>query len=90
MTDTDNTVWNMVMVRNPWGVTYYNGDWDGNDARWTDDLVSQVPLSIDPRTSINDGVFVMPSKYLMESTCISSIQIGHLRDSEGYNSTWFD
>ena len=22
--------------------------------------------------------------------CISSLQIGHLRDSEGYNKTWFD
>lgn len=73
MTDADGTVWKMVTIRNPWGITYYNGDWNGNDARWTDALVAQVPLSVDPRTSIDDGIFVMPSSYLMDTTCISSI-----------------
>ena len=90
MTDASNTVHNMFLVRNPWGITYYSGEWNANDTRWTDALVAQVPHGVDPRTSVNDGVMAMPSKNLMETTCISSIQVGHLRDAEGYTSTWFD
>ena len=30
----------MVLLRNPWGLTYYSGDWNENDPRWTEGLVS--------------------------------------------------
>ena len=90
MTDANNTVHNMIMVRNPWGITYYTGEWSSTDSRWTDALVAQVPLSVDPRTSVDDGIMVMPSSNLMDTQCISSVQVGHLRDAEGYTSTWFD
>jgi hypothetical protein len=26
----------MVLMRNPWGVTFYSSDWNHSDARWTD------------------------------------------------------
>jgi len=59
MTDAGGTEYDMVMLRNPWGVTYYSGTWDYDDANWTDALVAYVPWSIDPRTSNTDGIFVM-------------------------------
>jgi len=51
MTESDGTDHDMLLVRNPWKVSYYVGDWDGNDRRWTTDLIAQVPHDIDPRTS---------------------------------------
>jgi hypothetical protein len=73
MTDANSVDYNMILVRNPWGITYYSGDWNKDDSNWTDALVAQVPLSVDPRTSESDGVFVMPSSGLVGETCISSI-----------------
>ena len=32
----------------------------------------------------------MPYDKIIDEECISSLQIGHLRDSEGYTKTWFD
>lgn len=40
MTDADGTVWDMLLMRNPWGSTDYNGDWRAGDIEWTDDLVA--------------------------------------------------
>ena len=40
MTDSDSTVHKMYLIRNPWGITEYSNDWNKNDSRWTDDLVS--------------------------------------------------
>jgi len=40
MTAADNTVYNMVMLRNPWGVTYYSGKWNKADSDWTTALIS--------------------------------------------------
>jgi hypothetical protein len=53
-------------MRNPWSVTYYNSDWAYNDPRWTDELVAQVPFGIDPRTSKNNGIFVIPHNKIIE------------------------
>lgn len=80
----------MYLIRNPWGITYYNQDWHAGDSRWTDELVAQVPLGVDPRNSVNNGIFVLPYDKIINEECISSLQIGHLRDSEGYTKTWFD
>lgn len=73
MTDADDVTHKMVMVRNPWGITYYSDEWNSEDDRWTDDLVSQVPLDVDPRTSVDNGIFIMPSSLLMREECISSV-----------------
>lgn len=51
--------YDMVLLRNPWGLTYYSGTWNKDDAAWTDALVAQVPYGIDPRTSDTDGIFTM-------------------------------
>lgn len=40
MTDATGTKHKMALIRNPWGVTYYNGTWSKNDANWTDALVA--------------------------------------------------
>lgn len=66
MTDAAGVIHNMIMVRNPWGITYYSGEWNSEDSNWTDELVAQVPHGIDPRTSVNDGIMIMPSKNLMD------------------------
>ena len=41
----------LVMVRNPWGITEYNGNWKSSDPAWTSTYISQVPNSVDPTTS---------------------------------------
>lgn len=49
---TGSTVdYKLVMVRNPWGITEYNGNWKSSDALWTSDYISQVPNSVNPTTS---------------------------------------
>lgn len=91
MTDSvTGTTYKMYLIRNPWGVTFYSNEWHAGDSRWTDELANQVPLGIDPRTSANDGIFAMPYDKIINEECVSSLQIGHLRDSEGYVKTWFD
>ena len=84
MEDSAGIVHQMYLIRNPWGITYYSDDWNADDSRWTDALVEQVPLNIDPRTSADDGLFVLPYDKIIGEECISSLQIGHLRDSEGW------
>ena len=65
MTDSDNEIHDMILMRNPWGITGYLGDWNENDPRWTEELVAQVPYGIDPRTEADsDGMFVIPKQYL--------------------------
>jgi len=79
------------MARNPWGVTFYNKEWSATDAAWTNDIVTnQVPNGVDPRTSASVGIFIMPVKYLINGQCMSSIQVGHTRESDGYKYTWYD
>lgn len=53
--DTDGTtvLHKLYMVRNPWGITYYYGDWAHDSALWTTAFKAQVPKSIDPTTSHN-------------------------------------
>jgi hypothetical protein len=48
-----STTIDMLLIRNPWGITYYTGTWNYADTNWTDALVAQVPFSVDPRTSHN-------------------------------------
>ena len=39
MTDADGTDHDVLMYRNPWGVTGYSGTWNKDDPNWTDDLL---------------------------------------------------
>lgn len=47
-------------------------------------------MGIDPRTSYTRGIFVVPIEKIIKGLCFSDIQIGHIRESEGYSDTWFD
>lgn len=40
MTDADSVDHNMMMIRNPWGITYYSHTWNADDTNWTDELVA--------------------------------------------------
>lgn len=67
--------YDMIMIRNPWGATYYNGNWNKDDTNWTDALAAQVLFGIDPRTSDSDGIFVMEASdfvtYSSSYSCIN-------------------
>lgn len=78
----------MYMLRNPWGISYFNQSWASGDAAWTTAYKSQVPHSVDPDTSQNDGVFFMNSNDFLY--CFSDFQVAHYRDNEGYSDTWYD
>ena len=39
MTEKDGTVINLLIVRDPWGTSDYNGEWNSNDTRWNDHLI---------------------------------------------------
>lgn len=42
----------LYMIRNPWGISYYNQTWNEKDTTsWTSAYRSQVPHGIDPLTS---------------------------------------
>jgi len=83
----------MILMRNLHGESLYDGKWKADDPEWTDELVSQVPLGIDPRTSQSEGIFVVPLSILSSigsKSCVDRIYFAHDRDDEGYVSTWHD
>ena len=56
--------------------------------RWTDDLVKQVPLGVDPRaSSIASGTFVMPKELLKK--CFEEVIVAHTR-GDSYHNNWYD
>lgn len=84
----------MILLRNPWGLTHYSGTWNKDDINWTDTLVNQVPWGIDPRTSYSDGIFVMDTAdfiaYSSSYSCITNYEISHYREAEGYSDNIYD
>ena len=91
MTDNDGTDHKCLLMRNPWGVVYYDKEWSKEDPNWTDDLILQVPWQTDVRIQQEtEGLFVVPINKLIGTDCISDYQIGHLRESEGYQDRWYD
>jgi hypothetical protein len=78
----------MYMVRNPWGITKYNQNWNWNDPNWTEDYLSQVPHEINPTESWEDGIFFVEDINFLR--CFYDFQIAHLRDDEGYSKDWYD
>ena len=52
MTDASDVVHQMLTIRNPWGTTDHTGPkWQHDDSAWTDALIAQVPLGINPTTA---------------------------------------
>jgi hypothetical protein len=83
----------MIMMRSLHGGTLYDGKWKASDPEWTDELASQVPLGIDPRTSESSGIFVAPLSVFSSiggRSCLDRMYYAHDRDDEGYVSTWHD
>jgi len=79
-----------LLMRNPWGTTDYSWDYHKNDAVWTDALVANVPMGVDPRLSATDGFFVMPIEGMYSAKCIQDVIIAHTRDDEGFTAHWYD
>lgn len=93
MTDASSVKHQMLLMRNPWGTTAYSADWNKDDTDWTDALVAQVPLSIDPRTSAAQGIFTVAMTRFVGQTdtandCFGDYAIAHNR--AGYNTYWYD
>lgn len=88
LTDENDDVHNMLLIRNPWGESTYNIQWSQLDPVWTDELVAQVPLGMDPRTSGSSfGVFVMPKELVR--TCFEEVIVAHTK-GEDYSDNWYD
>jgi hypothetical protein len=81
MTDASGKINSVYLFRNPWGLdNNYNQSWNATDPNWTNALVAQVPLGVDPRKSQgSDGVFVLKMELLY--TCFAGYYIGHIKDS---------
>jgi hypothetical protein len=60
MTDSYGRTIKMIMIRNPWGVTKYTGEWSSNDYKWNAEMIAQVPFGIDPTKSAELGIFFVP------------------------------
>ena len=81
----------MLMMRNPWDLTYYTSEYSRTDPVWNDAYYrDQVPNAIDPRTSYDEGIFFVPMSQFIGGKCFDGIQIGHYRDKEGYSTDWYD
>jgi hypothetical protein len=55
--------WKLLLARNPWGVTFYKGDWDYTDARWTTENLAKIPYGLGDKVKARgsyDGLFVIP------------------------------
>ena len=79
----------MVLVRNPWGKSYYRGDWDKDDERWKTFTLNQVPYGIDPRNSLEDGYFVVPVERIVMEGCFEGLFFDEV--DEGYATrAWYD
>lgn len=91
--DTDE----LLLVRNPWGTTNYKDtDWDKDSVKWNDaDTLAKVPLSVNPKTSNAQGIFVLPLAKLKvgagnDEACLDEILIGHNRAADSFYHSWYD
>ena len=84
-----STTWNLLLARNPWGSTYYSGDWKHNDSRWTTANKARVPYNLgDDVVANTNGLFVIPIEKLINNICFDGIDIA-LSDS-GYSNSRYD
>lgn len=48
----------LYMMRNPWGMSFYNQTWGSADTTsWTSAYRAQVPHGVNPLISQNDGIY---------------------------------
>ena len=80
----------MLLLRDPLASTEYSGEWGHDDPNWSEALIAQVPLGIDPTASHTDGIFTIPMSLFSDPDCLTNYQIAHLRDSDGYSNNWYD
>ena len=81
----------VLLMRNPWGVSFYNDSWSYADPRWNEASVrEQVPLGIDPRTQYLNGYYVVPMTNFFGGKCFADFQSAHERTNDGYKIAWFD
>ena len=59
MTDNNQNIYNMFILRDPWGTTDFNEDWNDFDSRWTPDMIAQIPNGISPFNSSKTGFIFM-------------------------------
>ena len=79
----------LYMMRNPWGISYFNQTWRSTDtSSWSSDYRSQVPHGVDPLTSQDEGIFFVSHNDFL--TCFYDFQIAHYRDNDGYTDDWYD
>ena len=91
MKDANGIEHKCLLMRNPWGTSYYSQEWSKDDPNWTDALVAQVPWQVDVRSQQEtSGLFVVPINKFRGTDCFSDYQIAHQRESEGYEDTWYD
>lgn len=77
-------------MRNPWGTTGYNSDYDKTSAIWTTDNIAKVPLGINPVNDHNLGYFVTPISKIINNACFYDYYIAHDRAGEGYKDARYD
>ena len=53
-------------------------------------MIRQVPYGVNPTSTLQQGLFVMPIDKFLDDRCFTSYDIAHLRDSEGYQTTFYD
>ena len=91
LTATNSTSYKVLLVRNPWGTTYYNSTFNKNDEIWNQaSTIAQVPNGVNPKLDWNNGYFVTPISNFINSKCFADYQIAHERSAEGYRNNWID
>lgn len=86
----------MLLMHDPRGRHSYSWYWSPSSRDWTDYLVDQIPYDFDPRAQSDSetGLFVVPFGAFIDSYdvgfCFQDIQIGHNREADGFELTWYD
>lgn len=88
---TKETVFHLMMMRNPWGRTTYKEAFMKDDPFWEVEAHrTQVPMGVDPRTSDKKGIFIVSKEQFVKDTgCFKKFYIAHVKDSS-YIRKWYD
>ena len=77
-----STNYDLVLMRDPVGVSEYNGDWKHDDVKWKPATLDLVPFGVDPTSTAwrDKGFFVVPkekfAKAASSSLCIAYVMFG--------------
>ena len=71
----------LVKLKNPFGCSEYNGDWEDSDDKWTPEIKAQCEFNEEN----NEGIFYMPYKDFMEYFDVIHIA----KINQDYESTYF-